>query len=317
MDCSRHGLIYRLRTVSCAAALAVGVSACSTHPLPDDVTRTSTVDIVKSIRCEALAGIDSLSPAERAKAEPIINATAVGFDFTFNISESNGINGDPKNSFLTFKNGTKSTFDFTGSASLQRSNLRRFTIIEPLADLRKPENRALCANRTAGANWTYPIAGAIGMDEVVRTYLKLEMLSELQQARGKAANVVFADDLSFTTHFDAGARTTLVLDAVVGRLRVTNASIKANASRDDAHSVIVALTRQNINVDESAALDRGALLASGKVRDPRTQVQLIQVDAEARARVAMELYRRRSLNDVDNEPAEALGQRLLDVLKVP
>lgn len=63
-------------------------------------------------------------------------------------------------------------------------------------------------------------------------------------------------------------------------------------------------------------MNREALLALG-VRDPRTQVQLIQVDVDARTRVAMELYRRRSLNDVDNEPAEALGQRLLDVLKVP
>ena len=121
------------------------------------------------------------------------------------------------------------------------------------------------------------------MDEVVRTYLKMEMLTELQKVRGKSANTVFADDLTFTTHFDAGAKGTLVLDAVVGHLKVTNASVRAKASRDDTHSVIVASTRQNINVDEAAAVNREALLALG-VRDPRTQVQLISRSTWTRAR---------------------------------
>ena len=59
------------------------------------------------------------------------------------------------------------------------------------------------------------------------------------------------------------------------------------------------------------------LLLSDNVRDPRTQARLIAIDENARTQVAMELQRRRSLNDVDNAPAEVLGQRFLDVLKVP
>jgi hypothetical protein len=324
MPWSWRELVGRLSVTPGVGALAILLAGCSVHPLPDDVTRVSTVDIVKSIRCEALAGIDSLKPEERARAEPILKATVIGFDFLFTIDEKNSANGDPKSSLLTLANGSKLTESLTSTAFLERGNTRRFTIIDALADLPKPENRALCSNK-ARENWAYPIGGSIGMDEVVRTYLKLEMISELQTAssfnnprvKGRFTNIVFADDLSFTTHVEAGAKTRLVLDAVVGRLKVTNAALGVSASRDDTHSVIVALTRKNIQVDEPAVRDRAALLTSGAIRDPRTQAQLIQVDAEAKTRVAMELYRRRGLNDIDNEPARALGQRLLDVLKVP
>jgi hypothetical protein len=324
MLCWWRKLVGRILVTPGMGALAILLAACSMHPLPDDVTRVSTVDIVKSIRCEALAGIDSLTPQELARARPILDATVIGFDFLFNIDENNSASGDPKTGLLTFANGSKFSLNTTGSATLDRRNLRRFTIIDALADLPKPENRAFCSDRTR-TNWVYPIGGKIGMDEVVRTYLKLEMITELQRAtptndprvKERFTNVVFSDDLSFTTHIEVGAKTKLVLDAVIGELKVTNAALNVGSFRDDAHSVIVALTRKKIAVDEPAARDRAKLLTSGAIRDPRTQAQLIQIDAEARTRVAMELYRRRGLNDVDNEPARALGQRFLDVLKVP
>ncbi len=326
MHCSWRELIGRFLVIPCAGLLAVGLSACSVHPIPDDVTRLSTADIVKSIRCEVLAGLESFTPNEMAKAAPIVRATTIGYEFTFNVTEENGANGAGDGPFVKFANGGKVKLDLTGDATLHRHNVRKFTIIEPLLDLAKDDNRARCSNRTARANWAYPIAGSIGMDEVVRTYLKLEMLSELDKTKGGGPfeNVVFADDLEFTTGFGVGSTTTLVLDAVVGRLKVTNASINVSASRDDIHKVIVAMTRATIPVDERRrarkAIDEGdrrVLLYSDNVRDPRAQARLIEIDEEARTRVAMELYRRRSLKDVDNEPARVLGQRLLDVLKLP
>jgi hypothetical protein len=318
--------------------------SCSIHPLPEDFSRASTVDIVKSIRCEALAGLDSLRPEEKTRAATIIKTTVIGYDFNFDITEKNGANGagdNPRNSFLTFQKGTKFTADLTGNASLTRENTRRFIVIESLAAVAKPENRALCSNRTARENWTYPIAGVIGVDEIVRTYLRLQMVGELAKVNqgdldplapndfGNSAafgnGIVFADDLTFTTHFDAGAKNTLTVDAVVGKLKVTNASIQVSASRDDVHKVAIALTRKDVGKKGSGGLmtlaaatkDRLEILANDNARDPRTQALLIQMDENARTRVAMELYRRRSLNDIDNAPAEALGQRLLDVLKVP
>jgi hypothetical protein len=336
MHSSLRELICHFFFIAYAGALAVGLSACSMHPLPDDVPQASTVDIVKSIRCEALAGLESFKPEEMSRAAPIIKATMIGYDFMFDIKENNGANGgSPQNSFLTFMKGDKRKLDLTANAALERHNVRRFTVIEPLADVAKDDNRATCADRTTRANWTYPITGTIGMDEVVRTYLKLEMLTELQNKpftpdknRTKFTDVVFADDLTFTTNFRAGAKGTLVLDAVVGRFKVTNTSLNVSASRDDIHSVVVALTRKPVDVAEprrgnaksprlDPKIDRQVLLLSDNVRDPRDQARLIEIDEDARTRVAMELHRRRSLNDVDNAPAEALGQRFLDVLKVP
>jgi hypothetical protein len=317
--------------------------SCSVHPLPEDFSRASTVDIVKSIRCEALAGLDSLRPEEKTRAASIIKTSVIGYDFHFDITEKNDAHGgDPKNSFLTFQKGTKFTADLTGNASLTREDQRRFIVIESLTAVAKPENRAICSNRTARENWTYPIAGVIGVDEIVRTYVRLQMVDELGKVNpgeldpnaphdfGNSAafgnGIVFADDLTFTTDLKAGATNTLILDAVVGKLKVTKASIDVSAERKDTHQVAIALTRKNVPVGNkksssfkwyAARKDRLEILANDNVRDPRTQALLIQLDENARTQVAMELYRRRSLNDIDNAPAEALGQRLLDVLKVP
>ena len=343
MSCCR----YRLSVVFVGvSALLGGLAGCSTHPLPDDVARTSTVDIVRSIRCEALAGLEglynSLGPEERAKAAPIIKASMIGYDFEFAIEEHNSAGGDPtnENSLATLKRAftsEPSTLDLRGKAGLERKNKRRFTLIESFTDLAKSQKE--CRDRTKAANWTYPITGTIGLDEIVRTYVKIELLTELQQsdhAQGKfgdSAHVVFSDELKFTTEFRAGGTGQLVLDAVVGRLSLTNASIGVNASRKDEHSVVVALTRTTVDVDEKVKLrkagankpkpketarqERAAMIKDGSVRDPRAQARLIQMNADARDSVAIELHRRRNLNDKDDEAARALGQRLLDLLKLP
>jgi hypothetical protein len=359
------------------AALAGGLAGCASHPLPEDFSRASTVDIVRSIRCEARMGILRLAPEEIATAEPIIKATVIGYDFVFDISEENTAGGVKDNKgvpvdLTSFARGDKFSLDFTGSASLDRRNQRRFKIIEPLKDLLKREAEDGCAGLTARKSHLYPIAGSIGMDEVVRTYLKLEMLTELQkrklevspggQAKAKPAfptkesNIVFSDEIDFTTRLTTGTTATLVLDAVVGRLKVTNASLATGASRVDKHQVIVALARDRIDVPEApspakagtksgtketdfrkltidaasskkpagdsekierAQAFRKWALASDSVPDPRVQAKLIQLDEDAATRVAMELQRRRSLNEDENVAAVALGQRLLDLLKTP
>jgi len=363
MSCCRR----RFSVISLGVtALLGGLTGCSTHPVPEDFSRASTVDIVKSIRCEALAGLESLydelTPAQRAKAAPIVNASMIGYDFTFTLHETNHAGGpDAKDGLVKFQRAftsPSSTLDVTGKAELDRLNTRTFTIIEPLMELAK--SRDICRSRTKGTNWTYPIAGTIGLDEIVRTYIKLELLSELQEDKGKVtkdvkvkvkavppdkdkevpANVVFSDEVQFTTTFTAGASGTLVLDAVVGRVSVTNASVGVGASRSDTHKVVVALTRTTVDVDErvkdgkpapgktkaganktrpkeTAREERERMIKDGSVRDPRAQARLIQMNSNAQDSIAIELHRRRSFNDKDEEAARALGQRLLDLLKLP
>jgi hypothetical protein len=349
--------IWHTRAIGCciSAVLAGGLAACSTHPLPQDVAGVSTVDIVKSIRCEARAGIEAaaagLKREDVAKLAPIVKATVIGYDFNLKMEEA-GTAGtfDPKKPLLAFAGPNSFSGTLDAQVGHLRKNRRTFTIIEPLAELTRPDNVEVCRDRRKGPNWSSPISGTIGLDEVVRTFLKLELLTELQQQKDKetskaqkafsGSHVVFSDELVFTTTYSAKATGELVLDAVVGRVSLTNVAVGADASRTDLHSLIVALTRDPprgrrpsggggsgggggshhshmSGPKMTAAQERDRMIANGSVRDPRAQARLIQMNASAHDSAAVELQQRRARKDEDNDAARALGQRLLDLLRVP
>jgi hypothetical protein len=284
--------------------------------LPEDFSRATTLDIVKSIRCEALEGLQSLKPEERARAVPIIKTTMIGLDFTFTMSENNGLS-DPSMQFLR---PGRLTLDLSGGASVKRKNTRTFHIDEPLVDLVKRENIEICRNRVKGPNWTYPVAGKIGLDETVRTYIKLELATKAKRRPDRQAFTNFSDQLEFTTNFSASATGHIVLDAVVGRVRLKDANLGVSASRNDAHNVTVAFSRSKPKAKGSNAAaekEREELVADRNVRDPRTQARLLQMNAEPRDSIAIEVQQRRARTGEESEPARALGQKLLDILKTP
>src|SRR5258708_5133630 len=79
---------------------------CSIHPLPDDVSRKSTYDIVEKIRCEAKAAVDKYGRG--------FNDASIVYSFTFNINEV-----DDASAGLTLLDPFKSgTFTLTGNAGL-------------------------------------------------------------------------------------------------------------------------------------------------------------------------------------------------------
>jgi hypothetical protein len=276
------------------AAVAGVLTGCSIHPLPEDFSRATTLDIVKSIRCEALEGLQSLKPEERARAVPIINTTTIGLDFTFTMSEGNGL-VSPSMQFMR-PPSNRFTLDLTGDADVQRQNIRKFHIDEPLADLVKRENIEICKNRVKGPNWTYPIAGKIGLDETVRTYVRLESATKPKRRPDREPFTNFSDDLTFTTNFSASATGHIVLDAVVGRVRLKDANLGVGASRNDMHQVHVSFGRRSEGngANAAAADERDQLVASGSVRDPRSQARLLQMNAEPRDSIAIEVQQRRA-----------------------
>src|SRR6476620_1817296 len=81
----------------CALAIvACGLLGCSIHPLPQDVSSVSTVDIVKKIRCEAKEGFEaalekaaSQGALSTKHVEKIASVTTIGFDFRFVMAEDN------------------------------------------------------------------------------------------------------------------------------------------------------------------------------------------------------------------------------------
>ncbi len=69
-----------------SAVVATGLVACSMHPLPYDVSRVSTYDIVEKLRCEAKEGLRGVP-----YGHPILKHTVIGYDFTFDITEDNNL----------------------------------------------------------------------------------------------------------------------------------------------------------------------------------------------------------------------------------
>jgi hypothetical protein len=204
------------------AVLAVSslLIGCSVHPLPDDISRKSTYDIVDKIRCEAKAAVDQ-------HATELIDASIV-YTFTFDIDETNNANLG-----LTFLNPLKggSVNLNTGLQSgLERRGNRNFTMIDSFDDLRKMK-----CTRDREANYIYPLTGDVGMYDTVSAFIRM------QQGPGATRVFTFSDTLTYTTTFTAGANSTVVLAPLTDQFRLTGASAGATGQRMDTHTLKVTM----------------------------------------------------------------------------
>src|SRR5947207_14615078 len=141
----------RISCVWILLVFSIGGTGCSIHPLPDDVTRDSTVDIVKKIRCETKKAVELHDPQGK------LNGAAIGYDFTFTITEDNNASGSAIFT-LPFTNGTF-TLALGAGESKQRINEREFLIKESFSELRKED----CSTQAFREHWRYPITGIVGM----------------------------------------------------------------------------------------------------------------------------------------------------------
>src|SRR5712691_2557835 len=191
-----HGLVI--------SVLAPILASCSMHPLVDDVTRSTTFDIVEKIRCEARRAI--IEHAQR-----LGNDTTIAYEFTFDITETNNASGN----LTWFLPLTGGNFKLAASAGsdLKRQANRNFTIADTFGDLRKTN----CSAEVLEKNWIYPIAGEIGIYEVLATFAKLH---GIENPTG-SEKFSFHDDLTFITFLGAGVQPQLTLAS--NRSRVTDA----------------------------------------------------------------------------------------------
>jgi hypothetical protein len=332
-----------------AAVLASSLLGCSMRPLPENFPmnfpRASTYDIVQRVRCEAqeaLVGLKARGGAKRREhIEQIIAATSIGYDFEFVMVEDNTLS-DGALGFgrASGKKGSLSV-DISGGASRQRKNSRAFRIVEDLADVEKAD----CSHEATTANLAYPISGSLRVNEIVRTYVQLERISNLEPGesvqeeiddvvegagtREKPKTGVFAEHLEFRTTLKAGATPTLQLSAVVGSLRLTNAAVSGSVARSDSHSLIIAFAQDPDFKDRKfftdrkfakyrkAVAERGQILDAKAVGGARAATAFAQGTARARNRLVLELARLRNLRDDEQEGAKFLGRQLLRFLRPP
>lgn len=249
--------------VCLVAAISIGLTACSIHPLPQDVTHDTTLSIAQKIRCEThravsavLASQLSLStkPETRALAVDLASgkretasitskeidsltldfwekyrATAVGYEFEFLISENNRNSGTAAFQ-LPFTNGTF-TVGIAGGKELSRQNKRKFKVIETIEELAfsQPCSEAPETSK----EFIYPITGSVGMDEVIDTFYRL--------SRQGVVLTTFSDQLTFTTKIIGGITPRVILSPIADKFRLAGASAELSSDRVDTHQLFFTL----------------------------------------------------------------------------
>jgi hypothetical protein len=326
-------MLYR---VTGAFAVALCAAGCAIHPLPENVTPFDTNNIVFHIRCEARDAVrtatikyllNSRQPFSEATREegrklrdggPFedldfrrldprprffltkYQATAIAYDFTFDITEDNAA-GANVNFLSQITNGT---FGLAAGVTTDRQceTIRNFRVTDTFGGLRMLSACEGPDTITAG-NYIYPIAGKVGLEEMVMTFVNLNEHENLAPpksaaldnaetafaaadaptpaknpakkpaAAADAAKVsVLADTFNFTTTTITGTLTptlTIAPVAHLSRLNLTPATMPLSASRKDVHKLVVAMS-----VGNTTCAPNSGLLLSSPVSQGKTSAEL-------------------------------------------
>ena len=310
-------MLYTVRSFY-MTALAFGLSGCSLHPLPENFPlnfpRASTFDIVQKVRCEAQAGLDRFRNSRHPEhVKQIVRATSIGYDFKLVMAETNDLD-DGALDFVRkpAAKGSKGslTVNLTGKATKMRKNTRTFRIVEHLADVANAD----CSPETLRAQLAYPIAGSLRVDDIVTTYIRLELISDLGQDGDDIAQIseepkkrtgVFSDHLQFNTRLSVGATPTLKVSAVAGSFKLTNATIDGAAVRSDQHSLIIAFAQE----PDFHKTEIRRQIGSGERRSFR-----LQKTERGRVEQGSEAARQR-IGLVEKHPARSFAQSVQSVPK--
>ena len=231
------------RSFCLSIVVAVGLTGCSLHPLPDDLTlsRANTFSIVRNIRCEVkkqaqsrledllaasesaelrnisvdevteifkeiglFKGIDQLQKVDRNIAYKVLKYGSIVIGYSFNFFITEDNNNEASADFrVPF---TNTSFSLAGSANadFQRQATRSFAVTDTFIDLLLLD----CPDDIAAPNPAYPIAGSIGAGMIVDTYLDLGKSGVTSGYKGENFGTggqagPFKDQIVFTTSIGA------------------------------------------------------------------------------------------------------------------
>lgn len=94
---------------------------CSIHPLPDDVSRKTTYDIVEKIRCEAKAAVMQYGRG--------FKDASIVYNFSFDIKELNDASGG-FTLFHPFMSGGAFSLTASAGAKRNRDGFRNFELLD-------------------------------------------------------------------------------------------------------------------------------------------------------------------------------------------
>jgi len=273
-----------MRILKIFAALVPALAGCSSYPLQDDVTRKSTYDIVDQIRCEA----------RRAVMENgyYYKTASIAYEFTFDITEGNNTTADAT---WTLPYTLGGSFSLAANAGMNRTRetTRNFKIVDTFEQLRQMP----CVDQHLRKDLIYPIAGDIGVYEVVQTFIRLQKLDN-----PKSGEVfTFGDTLMFTTTLMGGVQPKLVLSPFTDRFRLTAADASLAVGRNDVHTVTLTLSGTPPKAAGpviGASLRAPTVAALGAQTNPNSSLvstTIIQSASNPTDRALLELDRQRIL----------------------
>jgi hypothetical protein len=272
---------YKFFALVFSCVVFFGLGACAIHPLPHDVTGYTTPTLVRKIRCEAREAVvnaavgivhrrhqeivdeSSLNDAVQRKVpfttweqENLAALSRIGivYDFSLQGVETGGLSLSA-DIVKPLSNGTE-TYSPSLSDALKRDNTRAFTVSDSFKTLRDLNPEKHCKFRSSdlnsGPNYQYPIAGRIGIDEMIQTFVQLAVSGDLVDSQGTtnvtsndilspAGPPTMVDTLIFTTTLNAGLNAEVMLSPAGTALQLTNASLMGSVGRVDTHMVTIGL----------------------------------------------------------------------------
>ena len=270
------------------AAVAFGLTGCSVHPIPDDVSRYDTADIVRNIRCEARQavwdrvkeallkrGITDIEPeqvlankaafAKIKRRDPRLAAkfkayaiSTISYDFFFNITETNNKNGNLNFAMPIVPEG-KFTLLLDGQIDRQRIGKRQFRTVEKFEDLAR--DPAKCGHWVQPeSSIIYPMTGSIGVGRIINTFIEVSEMGAQDADQLPKDEKVFKDVIKFTTTIGGTVTPTLRLNEVPDRFRLTNATFTKTNSRVDLHQVTISLLFPDLDEVREAVFTRAVPL---------------------------------------------------------
>jgi hypothetical protein len=251
-------------------------AGCSIHPVQQDVTGVPPVEIIHHIRCETRLAIqdkaidmlrhyrkgaykpslDLADKLESQRGEPWPRGTSVlttseevefyrryirtgiAYDFTLDITEENkaSLLADP---VQLVTNGTVG-IGVNASSDFTRNNARRFILSDTFS--KALEDPKLRCSGDRPTNFAYPIAGRIGLRELISTFVDLNEDKNLQALESGNPRI-FADTMTFTTTLTGSISPHVEIAPISSKWGVAGpAALSAYGQRVDKHMVIIGLS---------------------------------------------------------------------------
>lgn len=291
---------FNIRWPTLALAAGAGMlTACSLHPLPDDVSRYSTEEIVRNVRCEtkeavreriqlamhdaAIVGIIPDRVLEPGNLEQIrrvnpklantfvaYGASTIAYRFDFDVTESNHNDGSLTFA-LPFNTGTFA-LDLGGKLNKDREGQRTFTMAETFQKLVYLNcDDWVQANR----NIVYPATGSIGMGKIINAFMDVSQLG--------GGHDKFTDDITFTTTVRGKLNPTLELAPVLNRFQLAKATGEFESKRVDTHKLKVSLAFPDLSmVGVASAVSAAAIPRLADETKNRALINICIAEGESR-----------------------------------